>query len=371
MAVDAPAHCHLMIGVYLHIPFCRLLCPYCDFVKRPYKGAAPDRFVDALVTEIERFEGPREACSVFFGGGTPSVLTREELERIFSALRQRFTVAPDAEIGFEANPDDITPEALAAWRELGINRLSVGVQSFDDGALTYLGRAHGAKAAHQACEWTAEAFSNWGMDLIFGAYPVESWGRTLAACRAHAPPHISTYGLSYEPKTPFIKRADEAVDDDIYIAQYEAAHTAFENHLHYEISNFALPGYESQHNLLYWRNAEYAGFGPGAYSFLDGIRSRNLSRFRDYERDPGGKSEALKLTPAEIRVETVIQHLRLCEGIDKKVYIERFGRPVEADYGEAIRDLVERGLLEDEDGRIRPTLKGFEQNSEIGLALLG
>lgn len=360
-----------MIGVYLHIPFCRLLCPYCDFVKRPYKGAAPDRFVDALVTEIEQFEGPHEACSVFFGGGTPSVLTSEELERIFSALRQRFTVAPDAEIGFEANPDDITPEALAAWRELGINRLSVGAQSFDDGALFYLGRAHGAQAAHQACEWTAETFSNWGMDLIFGVYPLESWGPTLAACRAHAPTHISTYGLSYEPKTPFAKRAREAVDDDVYIAQYEAAHTAFENHLHYEVSNFALPGYESQHNLLYWRNAEYAGFGPGAYSFLDGIRSRNLSRFRDYERDPGGKSEALKLTPSEIRVETVIQHLRLREGLEKRVYVERFGRSLEADYGEAIRGLVQRGLLEDEDGCMRPTLKGFEQNSEIGLALLG
>ncbi|MFP4173062.1 MAG: radical SAM family heme chaperone HemW [Candidatus Hydrogenedentota bacterium] len=360
-----------MIGVYIHIPFCRVLCPYCDFVKRPYKGTAPERFVDALVREIQHFEGPHEASSVFFGGGTPSVLTARELERVLGAVRERFTVAEGGEIGFEANPDDITPESLAAWKELGVNRLSVGVQNFDDHALEYLGRAHGAQAARQACEWTAEAFSNWGMDLIFGAYPLESWARTLAACRAHAPPHISTYGLSYEPKTPFIKRAHEAVDDDIYIAQYEAAHNAFEDHLHYEVSNFALPGHESQHNLLYWRNAEYAGFGPGAYSFLDGIRSRNLSRFRDYERGPGEKSEALKLSPAEIRVETVIQHFRLREGLEKKAYIERFDRPVEADFGEAIRGLVERGLLEEEDGCIRPTLKGFEQNSEIGLALLG
>ncbi len=358
-----------MIGVYIHIPYCRTICPYCDFVKRRISGDVPDPFIAALCREIAEFSGPDRACSVFFGGGTPSLVQPESLETVLDALRRRFRLeAP--EITLEANPDDITPDLVAAWRVLGVNRVSLGVQSFDDRVLRYLGRRHDAERARRACAVVAERFDNWSMDLIFGARPADAFEDTLRQCVALAPPHVSAYGLTYEPGTPFGRRADEAIDDEAYLCAFWTASERLEGYERYEISNFARPGYRCRHNLIYWRNEEYAGFGPGAYSFIDGVRARNRVGIDEYLAEPGAKEESLALTDFEIRVETVIQHLRLKDGLDKAAYRRRFGRDPRDDFAAELDRLLRQGFLEEDPQAFRPTPKGLELNNEIGLALV-
>jgi len=359
----------MMIGIYVHIPFCRTRCPYCDFVSQATPGNVPDAYVSALRREISAFKGPREALSVFFGGGTPSLLAPESLDTILSAIRKQFRLA-DAEITIEANPDDVTGDLAHAWHDQGINRVSLGVQSFDDRVLSYLGRRHNAATARRACEIVAERFVNWNMDLIFGAPPIECWAETLAACVCFAPPHVAAYGLTYEAGTLFERRRQDALDDDAALALYQEAEQALAEYAHYEISNYAKPGFECRHNLIYWHNEEYAGFGAAAYSFLDGVRARNLERTADYLERPGEKAEALRLTDREIRVETVIQHLRLQKGLSKAEYMRRFGVTPRQDFASALDALLARGLIEEDETSIRPTREGFHLNNEIGLALV-
>lgn len=359
-----------MLGVYLHIPYCKTLCPYCDFVKERSRTAVPMPFVEAVCREIETFEGPRAAGSVFFGGGTPSMLSEDGLARIMEALFARFDLA-GAEITLEANPDDVTEPLVKAWCALGVNRVSLGVQSFDRAVLKYLGRRHDADSARRACAMIAAHFDTWSLDLIFGAPPVEAWDATLAETVAIDPPHVSAYGLTYEPGTPFEKRADRAISEEDSLAMFRAAENALHAYDHYEISNYAKPGHQSRHNLIYWHNGDYAGFGTGAYSYVDGIRARNAITTDEYLRAPGQKIEALPLSDDEVRLETLIQYFRLQAGMEKAAYTRRFGRPVGEDFGEAIAGLIRRGLLEESETAIRPTAEGFYLNNEIGLALIG
>jgi len=358
-----------MFGIYIHIPFCRTICPYCDFVRERAPGAVPETYVGALCREIAQFEGPQAASSVFLGGGTPSLLRGESLARILEALKRRFSLdAP--EITLEANPDDVTGALARAWRDAGVNRVSLGVQSFDDGALRYLGRRHDERRARAACETVAGFFENWGMDLIFGARPVEAWGDTLRACVDLGPPHVSVYGLTYEAGTPFERRAADAVEQDESLQLYQEAEAALADYGHYEISNYAKPGFEARHNLRYWRNEEYAGFGTGAFSFVNGVRARNHADTRAYMARPGEKSEALRLTAREVRVETVIQHFRLRDGLPKQYYRDRFGGEARDDFGPPLDELIQRGLVREFEGAYRPTPEGFYLNNEIGLALV-
>lgn len=359
-----------MIGIYIHIPYCRTICPYCDFVKRRIDGSAPDQFVDALCAEITAFEGPRQACSLFFGGGTPSLLNAVQWQRILGALAAQFIFADGIEITAEANPDDVTEDMARMWRDAGINRISLGVQSFHDETLRYLGRRHDAAQARVACECVQHVFSNWSLDLIFGAHPIETLPHTLAVVQALAPPHLSAYGLTYEPGTAFGKRAHEAIDDDAYRMLYDSLDEGVPHLRRYEVSNFAQPGSECRHNLIYWHNEEYAGFGPGAYSFLNGVRARNCAKIDAYLDLPGQKEESLALTSAEIRLETIIQHLRLTAGLPKQYYATRFGRTVRDDFGARLDRLLQRGLLSESGDAIQPTPLGFVLNNEIGLELV-
>ena len=360
-----------MLGVYIHVPFCRTRCPYCDFVSEAVPGHPPDAYVDALVREIHAHEGDREVGSVFFGGGTPSLLSSGQLARIFAALHNRFRLNPEAEITLEANPDDLRPELPGQWRALGINRISLGVQSLDDRVLRYLGRRHDADTAVRAVDMVGEVFDNWNMDLIFGAAPIEAWADTLKRSAALRPPHVAAYGLTYEPDTPFGARAGEAVEDDASLELYRSAESALSGWDHYEISTFALPDRQCRHNLVYWHNEEYAGFGTGAYSFLNGVRARNLTVTAEYMATPGKKEESLRLTDAEIRLETVIQHLRLKSGLERAYYANRFGHALDKDFGAALVRLVDRELVADDGLTIRPTAQGFYLNNEIGLELVG
>jgi oxygen-independent coproporphyrinogen-3 oxidase len=359
-----------MFGVYIHIPYCRTLCPYCDFVKERSRTTVPLAFVDALCTEIAAFAGPDAAGSVFLGGGTPSMLCPEGLGRLMAALRARFRLE-GAEITLEANPDDVTESLADTWRAEGINRVSLGVQSFSEPVLRYLGRRHDADSARRACGVIASRFDTWSLDLIFGAPPIDTWEATLRETVAIDPPHVSAYGLTYEEGTPFAKRADRAVPEEVSLTMFQQAEHYLSAYHHYEISNYAKPGHESRHNLIYWHNGAYAGFGTGAYSYVNGVRARNAVQTDAYLRAPGAKSEALAISPAEERLETLIQHFRLRDGLPKAAYEQRFGRPVAEDFGPALDALVARGLLEEDEAAIRPTAEGFYLNNEIGLALIG
>ena len=361
-----------MIGAYVHVPYCRTLCPYCDFVKARTKSGVPEAFLDALCSEVERFEGVGPFGSVFLGGGTPSLLSTAQLERLLSSVRSN-GLLQSAEITIEVNPDDVTAAGVKGWVAAGVNRASLGVQSFDDRVLRKLGRRHNADKAREACKIIAENVPNWNLDLIFGAQPVEAWGATLAEAVSIGPPHIAAYGLTYEPGTPFERRTHEAVDDEVGLALFQEAEAVLgaAGYGHYEVSNYARAGQESAHNLLYWQNLDYAGFGTGAYSFLGGVRARNHAGLEEYLRDPGGKEESLTLSRREVQVETLIQHFRLREGVLRSRYVARFGVSPEADFGEALAGLVGRGLLVEEGDRIRPTAEGFYLNNEIGLALVG
>lgn len=370
VAAPSLATGRVLIGVYVHIPYCRTLCPYCDFVKRRIDGEVPKAFIDALCAEIEAFRGPDEACTVFFGGGTPSLIHPEALERILATLKARFVMTAP-EVTLEANPDDVSSALVDAWADLGINRVSLGVQSFDDAALRYLGRRHDAARAIAACECVADRFDNWSMDLIFGARPAASFADTLRQCVRLSPKHVSAYGLTYEPGTPFGRRSHEAIDEETYLEAFWTASKVLRPFERYEVSNFALPGYRCVHNLLYWRNLDYAGFGPGAFSYIDGVRACNHAQLDAYLARPGEKEESLRLTEYEIRVETLIQHFRLKDGLLKSNYASRFGRSLEEDFGSALSSLLKAGLLQDTGPSICPTRKGFELNNEIGLALLG
>ena len=361
-----------MLAVYVHIPFCKTLCPYCDFVKQRTAAGNREAFAEAVVREIAEFQGPATARSVFLGGGTPSQLTAEQLAFITRALRERFEFTPDAEWTLEANPDDVTEQAIEGWQHAGFNRVSLGVQSLCDETLRYLGRRHDAAAAREASRLVANSFERWSLDLMFGAPPVDRWSETLqAVCEEIRPPHCSAYGLTYEASTPFARRAHEALDDDSMLNLYEELETAFSDYDHYEISNFALPGQHSEHNLTYWRNEPYAGFGTGAYSYVDGVRARNHTAPDAYIGAPGDKLEAIAISSRDESIETVIQHLRLREGLPKAYYQQRFGRPAHEDFGNELARLESRGLILEDDTNIRPTRSGFYLNNEIGLELVG
>jgi oxygen-independent coproporphyrinogen-3 oxidase len=359
-----------MPGVYIHVPFCKTLCPYCDFVRQPFEPSAAARYVGAACAEMGRYDGPRDAATVYLGGGTPSLLQPRYVEDLLAAVHQTFALTPDAEVTIEANPDDVTPSLVDAWRALGINRVSLGAQSFDDATLAYLGRRHDAALARDACTLVAERFENWSLDLIYGAHPAAAWPATLTECRRFDPPHVSAYGLTYEPGTPFGDRTHEALTDDAVLTLYQQTVASLEGMRRYEVSNFARPGFESRHNRVYWRNEAYAGIGPGAYGFDGSVRARNATSLEAYLARPGEKEEALPLSSEEIRVETLIQHFRLAAGLSESYYAERFSRSLMDDYGDALTTLRDRGLLERTPDGWRPTAAGFELNNEIGLALV-
>lgn len=358
-----------MLGAYIHIPFCRTKCPYCDFLSVPIPGTVPEEYIDGLCREIDSFHRRAELGSVFFGGGTPSLLSPKSLRRVMETLRDSFGFQ-DPEITLEANPDDVTEALAHAWAEAGINRVSLGVQSFNDAALRYLGRRHDAAAALRACQIVSNQYENWGMDLIFGAKPVETWEETLKTCKSLKPKHVSAYGLTYEAGTPFGARSDETVCDSKWLELFRQTERDLEDFEHYEISNYARSGSRCRHNLIYWHNEEYVGFGLGAYSFLGGIRSRNTTDLERYLHKPGIRDEELHLSDREIRVETVIQHLRLKDGLRKADYLNRFGSEIRADFGASIDNLIGRGLVVENEEALHPTAQGFELNNEIGLALV-
>ena len=276
-------------GVYLHVPFCLSKCPYCDFCSFPGSSEEDrERYVTAVLREIQERDFPRRsATSVFFGGGTPSLLSLNQFDRLISALSGRYSVAPDAEMTFEMNPATADREKLRSLRALGFNRVSIGCQSTSDEELAALGRAHTAEGFFRAYEDAlAAGFRNINIDLMYGIprQTAESFAKTLNTVVSLSPTHISAYGLIVEEGTPFYDRraslglpGDDAEADLYDLAFRTLADAGFS---HYEISNYARPGYECRHNLLYWRQGEYAAYGLSASSHIGGVRETNTRDLR-------------------------------------------------------------------------------------------
>ncbi|MBP9933826.1 MAG: radical SAM family heme chaperone HemW [Chitinophagaceae bacterium] len=284
-----------MAGIYLHIPFCRKACHYCNFHFSTSLNAQNDLVV-ALVQEInlrKHYLQGQTIRTIYFGGGTPSLLHQDELRKILDALYKHFTIEQDAEITLEANPDDLKPDNLQFWKAAGINRLSVGVQSFFEEDLIWMNRSHSAEQARESMNLIRHAgFDNYSMDLIFG-YPLldmPKWQKNMAWMIEAGVPHISCYGLTIEPKTVFhhqqMKGQWAGVDQDVQAVQYEMLMKTLtqQGYRHYEISNFALPGREAIHNSQYWKGDWYLGLGPSAHSFNGESRQWNVSHNQQYIR---------------------------------------------------------------------------------------
>lgn len=373
------------LGLYVHIPFCERKCTYCHFEIDPRRpdGERQERYLRALLREIRGAaeELPRQlADSAYLGGGTPTLLSLDRLARLLEALRGCFDLSGDAEITAEANPRDLDASGYRKLRGLGVNRLSLGVQAFDDGVLREMGRLHTSEDARAAYAAARQAgFENLSIDLILG-WPGESegrWGLTLAQVAELQPDHVSLYVLEVEGKTLLLHRARRGAlllpDDDLVADLYARTVAALAGIgiRRYEISNFARPGRESRHNGKYWDDAPFLGFGMSAHSYLHGRRFWNASSFGAYCRriEEGGPLAARDgervLGDEEHRAEAIFTGLRRSEGIDLARFRERYGVDPQALYAEPLRGSLAAGLVEARDGHLRLTETGVLLSNEV------
>ena len=318
--------------VYVHVPFCARRCSYCDFAIAVRSRVPVDEYIRSLQTEIRlRYPGEErwDVDTLYFGGGTPSLLGGAGVARLVAMVRERLTLAPDAEVTLEANPDDITPESAGAWRAAGVNRLSIGAQTFDDRVLGWMHRLHTASRIGEAVRAARGAgIQNLSLDLIFALPEAlgRSWERDVASALELEPDHLSLYGLTIEAATPLGRWRDrgEATEapEDRYEADFLQAHQALTSagFEHYEVSNFGRPGRWSRHNSSYWSGVPYAGLGPGAHEFDGAARRWNRDAYAEWTRElaEGRTSVAGEemLTAANRTAETVYLGLRTTNGLD-------------------------------------------------------
>lgn len=363
--------------LYVHIPFCIKKCDYCDFLSGPADEETQNKYVEALLTEINKSESfsEREISTVFIGGGTPSAVRSESIIRIMDALRRRFVFSENTEITMEANPGTLTPEKLKAYRNGGINRLSIGLQSADDRELLSLGRIHTYQEFLESYFLAREAgFDNINIDLML-AIPGQtrkSWNRNLKTVADLKPEHISAYSLIVEEGTPFAARKLELPDEDEEYRMYEdTAGILGEYGYHqYEISNYAVKGYECRHNKGYWRRTDYLGLGLGAASLTGGnTRWNNTRNMQEYLKNSGNpqkiRKDASVLTGKEQQEEFMFLGLRMTEGISETEFQSCFGIPLSDIYGEILNKYKNMGLLEKENGFWRFTRRGIHVSNWI------
>jgi putative oxygen-independent coproporphyrinogen III oxidase len=367
-------------GLYLHIPFCSAICPYCDFAVLTGGAEVRARFVDHLIAEIRMWAPDRDLFpgidTIYFGGGTPSSLTPENLARILAAARESFSIQDDARIFFEANPEDVNPASLGAWRALGMRTLSLGIQSFDPTDLRFLGRRHTPEEARQSVRLAREAgFETISIDLIFGlpGQTPERWLRTLADAVALEPDHVSSYQLTFHEGTPFgfrlARGAMAELPEDAQAELFVMTHTFLRDHglPGYEVSNFArAPEHRSRHNRKYWDHTPYVGVGPSAHSFsglLHRQRWWNERKLKPYavrieagEKPFAGQED---LSPADLSLEALMLGFRTAEGIDLDRFRELYGQDLLERNTRLIERLAGEGLLEVRGRQLVPTLAGW------------
>ena len=366
------------VGLYVHIPFCVRKCNYCDFCSFPEERIAPEAralYIDTLASEILGYKRePRITVdTVFFGGGTPTLLAPSELEKIFCAIGSAFDILPDAEITIEANPGTVTREKLTAYRRLGINRLSIGLQSIHENELKILGRIHNYAGFEKTLRLARECgFDNVSVDLMYGIpeQTVDSFAKTLDTAIALAPEHVSAYGLIIEEGTPFFERVntlalpDEDAECDMYRLAIDKLSAA--GYSHYEISNYAREGRESQHNLHYWHCDEYIGVGVAAHSYFDGNRYFNPDDLNEYTA--GSRPCADDSGDGEF--EYAMLAFRLAEGLSLSDYEARFSHGFTEGREEPISRYVTLGYMRHDGDRIALTDDGMYVSNAILSELL-
>ncbi len=375
----------MTIALYIHIPYCLEKCPYCDF--NSYAGAIHSNFVSALKEEIIlRSKGLKgySVKSIFFGGGTPTVLPGDQISDILNCCIKTFSIASDCEISIEANPGTVNYKYFKTLKESGFNRLSLGCQSFENSLLKKVGRIHDSKDIDQSVSAAQEAgFENISLDLMFGlpGQSLEVWRETLQKAVQLKPTHLSLYNLTVEKNTPFddqLKSGELVLPGEelqLEMYQWTIDYLSKSNYIHYEISNFAIKDYECRHNIVYWNNKEYLGFGPGAASYFNGSRSLNLLSPEEYIETLLNKKEVPiaeeeKLDSKRTMGETLMLGLRMLKGIDPDDFKRRFGKSIDSEFGEKIDQLKSDQLLEYEAGKLKLTSKGILYSNEVFMEFL-
>jgi oxygen-independent coproporphyrinogen-3 oxidase len=384
------------LGLYIHVPFCSAICNYCNFNRGLFDADLKTRYVEALVSEINQSSilnksaisnrqsamvgsgGRAAADTIYFGGGTPSLLDPEEIARIISACEEAFAVAADREVTMEANPETVSEARLAGYRAAGVNRLSFGVQSFRDEELRRLSRLHNADRARIAVgEARAAGFDNVSVDLMMWLpqQSVSEWLESVDAAIALAPEHLSLYLLEVYPNAPLkddMARArwSQAPDEDaatMYVEAMERLEAA--GLAQYEISNVARAGRRSRHNLKYWSDGEWLGFGCGAHSTRRGARWKNISSAADYSdtvmRGASPAVDVRRMTPNEQLGDALFTGLRLVDGIDTNVIQTRYGVDVWRRFGPELEPFIEAGCLRRDGARLWLTRQGMLLAHEV------
>ena len=361
--------------LYIHIPFCVRKCAYCDFLSAPGSEEAKASYTKALLREIEAVKTEkREVSSIFVGGGTPSALSPSLMGDIFEKIHESFSVAQDAEITIEANPGTLSKEKIFLYKNAGINRLSLGLQSPEEAELKSLGRIHTYEEFLESFSLAREAgFQNINVDLMC-ALPdqtYEGWIRNLRTVAALHPEHISAYSLIIEEGTPFAKRKLNLPDEDTEYRMYEdtAGILAEYGYEQYEISNYAKKGLACRHNIGYWTRKEYLGLGLGAASLWGNQRFSNTSDFSAYLKESGSPEKIREnretLSLEDEMSEFMFLGLRMTEGVSKAEFLESFGTPIESVYGKVLDKYKNMGLLEEKEGRIFLTRAGIHVSNGV------
>jgi oxygen-independent coproporphyrinogen-3 oxidase len=368
-------------GLYVHIPFCLSKCGYCSFHSIQSIHLIPE-FVKTVVREMAFYKNIFKSFdTIYLGGGTPSLLCIEQLETIFNAINKTFKIDHPAEITIEVNPGDVTLEYFQALRLLGVNRLNIGAQSFDDNILRFLGRRHNSAYTVAAITDSRKAgFDNIGIDLIYGVHgqKIPLWKKTIQKALSHAPEHISCYQLSLETGTPLYdeyKRLDinlPAEKEQLRFFQVTAGELEKAGYVHYEVSNFARRDqFKSRHNQKYWKHAPYLGLGPAAHSFFDNKRWWNKTAVKTYldtvahGKMPVENTEILSVE--QLQLEALFLGLRTKTGIDLKFYETKYGSDLLTNRKTIVDELIKNKLLELKNGFLRPTLAGMAVADSLAL----
>ena len=364
------------LELYVHIPFCVRKCQYCDFLSGPSDEETKERYIEALLQEIHAVEHTEdyEIVSVFIGGGTPSALKAEAIASIMRTLQEKFLFCEDAEVTIEANPGTVDPEKLTIYRNVGINRLSLGLQSTDAEELKLLGRIHSYEEFLKSYEWAREAgFSNINIDLMFAipGQTGEAWRQHLYQVAELNPEHISAYSLIIEEGTPFAEQNLDLPDEDTEYQMYEDTAEILERYGYrqYEISNYAKQGYMCRHNAGYWQRLEYLGFGLGASSLYGGMRFSNTHQMQEYLKESRNPDQIRKdvtvLSRNEQIEEFMFLGLRMTEGISEKKFEENFNVRLMDIYGDILQKYEETGFMEHIETKWRLTRKGIHVSNHI------
>jgi oxygen-independent coproporphyrinogen-3 oxidase len=358
------------IGLYVHIPFCRSKCRYCGFYSRPVENYDVERLIASVITELDNYSRVDSVQTVYIGGGSPSCLPAKELLKLIGYIQNRWKAIE--EFTMECNPGQVNFEMLREIRNLGVNRISIGAQSFNQSELEFLGRTHNADDIFKAVTPAKKAgFENISIDLIF-AIPgstISSWRQNLLQATRLGVSHISTYSLSYEDGTILKQQLDtgaiQAVDEETDRAMYELAIKMFESggFEHYEISNFAKPGFRCRHNMRYWQNRPYIGVGPAAASCIGNRRTKNIADIDKYiqaiETNNSAAEEAVILSAGDIASETAVLNLRTADGIDIEDYKQRHGLDVCDVFAEPINRYRKLDFIAREQNSVHLTKKAL------------